>query len=526
MSQNSDSAEKVTNIESAKVRRAKQRVELGSLLTDISICDIDADMAPIETIELEGFLDRLSRLPRAYDDEVARALVAHFGLPEKDVWGLKETVKRLREELSLGIPAKEKKEKTRQANRSDYYELYETVIGPLRRDIFTGELLRKGDEGFWVPAINFLSLVKSEAAVFEQEGACKFIRPLIEDHFYQYTETKRRELILDIPDWDGEDRIAAMAQAIELDGSQGELGTEEVEEILKCWMKGVFARLSNHKYQNPVLILHGPQGIGKDYFIDTLTDGLGQWAKQLALTGNHKDDFSQLSRALVFKISEFDKTAKTEQSVLKDLIWRPDCYIRDAYARAPVDKINRCSFVASCNDDDIYKDPSGHRRYWPINLAKISWNYPSSIEDKKQITAQAMVLNGQSFEVSKKTQLIIREYLESRKPDSIEDELAELWEHEVSKWLDSVELSTSTRERILRKQWIAISEARDVGLIGKICKAYGVSERYLGAKLAVKGYRVKNNSIRGYKISLSVPSVPLCPVKCPVENEEIQEIIF
>lgn len=504
MSQKSDTLEvesNVTSIETAKVRRAKQRVELESILIEIdSIDPYEEGTTPIEQIELSGIFDRCAKLPKAYDGEVAKRCVEHFGMHPSEIAAFKYTIQQLREGLGQGLVRR--KERVREAEKCDYFELFESSLGKLERDIFSGDLMCLCDEGFWVPAFDYLDICKSDAAEMEASGVCRFRPTLMQPHFKKLESIKPRKLIIDFEEWDGRDRIAEIAHCIEPDGTQPGCSESVIENMIKAWLAGALIRVDNPRYQNPCLILFGPQEAGKDYLIDTITDGFCQWTKHLALTGNLKDDFGQLSRALIFKIPEFDKTAKTDQATLKDMIWRPDTFLRDPYDKRARDRIVRCSFVSSTNDDDIYKDPTGHRRYWPINLRRIDWSYPSTLADRKQVAAQARELAKQNYQVDEKTQLIIRDYIKSRTPDKIEDELADHWDYEVVKYLNSSECSTLVRERCLSRGWISVTEARDAGVIGKIIKAHGISERYLYSKLSVTHRKRRSSTEKGYSFKI------------------------
>lgn len=492
----------VTSIETAQRKRSRQKLELAKLLQDIALTDTsNLDLSAMEIIEAEQFLDRAARLPAAYDTTISEAIVKHFAGHVSEIPGIRTTIKDLRAtNRTLTNP---KPDKVRTAKRQDFYELFETVLGPLRRDIFSGDLMYRGPEGLWTGAENELEVLASESAVFEEEGVCKFRRGDLLPHFKSFERSKTPELLCEIPPWDKRDRVKEIAQALVLDGTQADFTQTTCEEFIKAWLGGVFRRLEDPRFQNPVLIFTGPQGVGKDWLTDALSDGIGQWADHLELSGNHKDDYGQLSEALIFRIGEFDKMAQTDQARLKDMIFRPKTGLRAAYERKKKNRQVRCSFIASTNNHDIYKDSTGHRRYWPINLAKVEWNYPRSKEDSLQIMAQARELAAERYEPSKESLKAMAAFIEERTPESIEDNLAEHWFLEIREWMNRAEdpgIICDVRER----GWITVVEARKAGVIGVLMKHHGISERYLCSKLAARGLRRRNTKNKGY---LCAPTV-------------------
>lgn len=383
-----------------------------------------------------------------------------------------------------------------------FYQLFDGIFPAARRDIFTGDLMymRGGD---WQPCINDLNLAKSAAAEMGAKGIAKFAPTLFEPHFAHYEQSYKPQLIVDIPKWDTRDRLHDVANCLKLDGTQHGFNSEVVEDIIKAWMAGIFMRLEDPSHQNPMLIFRGPQGCGKDTLIDTLIGGLGQWSNHLSITGN-KDDYLQLSQSLVIKISEFERSAKIDVATLKDMVFCEHTHVRAPYDRAARRRTCRASFISSCNSDDIYRDSTGNRRFWPINLLGIDWYYDRTHADSLQMLAQARALAAQNYAIDKHTQKLISDFITDRTPEPIEDELADHWNDLVSKLIEN---NIIVGEKIIARGFVLNSEAREAGIYDKICKAHKITERYLFGKLAVKGLarRTGGNAgrQRGYGYELS-----------------------
>lgn len=401
------------------------------------------------------------------------------------------------------------------ATREDYYDLFERVLGPLPRDIFGGACMVKEDR-LWVPAVNSLPKVKSEAHVMETCRVRKYNMQMVENHFFAYQDAKEKILIPEIPTWDGIDHIRELCNRVELDGTQPGFTADTFYQYVCYWLSGVLLKLRDPGYQNPVLILKGPQGIGKDWFIDVLTAGFEQWSKDLTLTYNDKDNYTQLSKAAVLKISEFDRTSRTDISTLKDMIFRKYTHLRPSHKPEFKDEQCRASFAATVNIDDIYRDSTGNRRYIVFNLMRINYDWTLPMEFSKQLLAQAAILAKANIKPNKENAGAMAEFLLDKTPTGIEQVIAEHWAAEIEKWLESeapAYLSESEKAQlnadkyaIAERKWITNEEAIKHGIIDKMCRSFGTKPNILRNLLKSSGLdnRVRIDGIlaRGYRLKL------------------------
>ena len=116
--------------------------------------------------------------------------------------------------LSFTQQEKTKEDKTRKAHYQDYVNLFEEVLGTPKRDIFSVDLHFPNEFDQWEPAFNALEILASEAATKEDNAILKFKTPLIKSHLAKFERTKEPELLINIPDWDGQDRIKTFAEAL------------------------------------------------------------------------------------------------------------------------------------------------------------------------------------------------------------------------------------------------------------------------------------------------------------------------
>ena len=63
-------------------------------------------------------------------------------------------------------------------------------------------------------------------------------------------------------------------------------------------------------------------------------------------------------------------TKKSEVEQTKQFISKQRDIYRAAYARRPQEHPRQCAFFGTTNDDEFLRDPTGARRFWPIEVTK------------------------------------------------------------------------------------------------------------------------------------------------------------
>lgn len=330
-------------------------------------------------------------------------------------------------ELSTIIQKKENKNATRQ----DYFELFNRVLKNPRKDVFNGKLMTFDEsEQLWNPCVNFIDHLKSEAMVMNESPGPRFSKADIQPHFFSYEATKPKEFLVDIQEWDGEHRISKMAYGFRLKPNYP-VSANAVSELIKEWCALAFERLYDPNMQNRIMVLQGKQGIGKDTWTSLLVDGLGQFAIPLSIVAGDKDTLLNLHKGLIMKISEFDKTARTEVSILKDIITMPSTDLRAPYDRDAKLRMSRCSFISSANIENLLRDHTGNRRYMIFAIESIEhfskgWSLQEKAEWQQQVLAEMYYLFKVKYRASEESQREMAQYIEELTPsDPGDDMLAE-----------------------------------------------------------------------------------------------------
>lgn len=113
-----------------------------------------------------------------------------------------------------------------------------------------------------------------------------------------------------------------------------------------------------------VLTLVGNQGIGKSAIIKKLgrnwfTDSFG--------TVQGKEAFEQIQGVWLVEIAELAGLRKADLETIKHFITKQEDLYRPAYGRRVENHPRQCVFVATTNNRDFLRDPTGGRRFWPVD---------------------------------------------------------------------------------------------------------------------------------------------------------------
>lgn len=399
-----------------------------------------ADICKLYVVTFKEYKD--VTFPRKYD---VSNFLTDYGYPElveyidqnKQQVTSKKKVKEI--EKTQAIEKKEKKDKTEvpRAMYEDYISLTKKVLGDMKVDIFSEDLVYQTKD-VWQPVKNALGIVKSEAEDLQVQNFMKYKDTSFINHIDKYESKLKPQLLIDIPLWDKEDRIGHMASCLLPSESQG-FTQEDFDQLVTDWLVKAYQRTQEPSTRQRMLILNGDQHIGKDWWIESLLCGAGQFLKDLHVNPHDKDTFLQLSQGWFLRIGEFDKTARLEVSVLKEMVTKPYTDIRAPYDRAGKRRYIRCSFISGSNIKDLLRDPTGATRYLILEVDRIKYEYP--VRDPHfglQILAQARHLAETGFQCNPVTEQRLAEYLRSQTPDDPYQMLPELYLQKVPQYINSL----------------------------------------------------------------------------------------
>lgn len=128
------------------------------------------------------------------------------------------------------------------------------------------------------------------------------------------------------------------------------------------------AMMPGCKFDN-MLILSGPQGIGKSTLLDKMSRG---WFNDSIRTFEGKEASELLSGVWLVEVSELDAFRRTDVARIKQFLsLRADRY-RAAYGRHVKELPRCCVFFGTTNTTDFLQDTTGNRRFWPVDVSVIN----------------------------------------------------------------------------------------------------------------------------------------------------------
>lgn len=198
-------------------------------------------------------------------------------------------------------------------------------------------------------------------------------------------------------EWDGRDHIGKVAQALQGD----DMNTNST--FFRRWLISVIAKSIDEK-QNLMLVLAGPQGIGKSTFAAWLSSGIGkQYYLDQKLNLEDKDTYLRAVSTWIWEVGELGATTrKVDHEALKQFITQQKVRVRRAYERKDTVKPVTASYIGTVNDDGagFLVDPTGNRRFIVLDLNRIDFAYQEV--DINQMWAQAVALYnaGEAYELT------------------------------------------------------------------------------------------------------------------------------
>lgn len=147
------------------------------------------------------------------------------------------------------------------------------------------------------------------------------------------------------------------------------------------WMVGAIAKVYEQA-RNPMLVLSGPQDIGKSYFVKWLCSDLPDNFMKQAINPDDKDSELRLTETFIWEVDELPNTTTRQSSeAVKSFITLPFVKRRAAYGRFLTYKPSITSFVGTANFDGagFLNDPTGTTRFLTCEITKINFDYSNKI---------------------------------------------------------------------------------------------------------------------------------------------------
>lgn len=165
--------------------------------------------------------------------------------------------------------------------------------------------------------------------------------------------------------------------------------TEYTTLVGKWFLLGMVARVMRPGAKfDYCLVLEGTQGKGKSTLLSILG---GVWYSDQELDLRNKDAMASLPGVWLQEFSELGALTRQESHQQKSFLSRTDDRFRPTYARHVQTVPRQTVFSGSTNDWEWNKDPTGGRRFWPVEVGS-AIDHANLILNREQLFAEAVHL--------------------------------------------------------------------------------------------------------------------------------------
>ena len=198
-----------------------------------------------------------------------------------------------------------------------------------------------------------------------------------------------KEYLDNLPAWDGTKRVETL-----LVDYLGAEDTSYVRAVTRKTLVAAVARVYEPGIKfDTVLVLSGPQGVGKSMFFAKLG---GIWFSDSLTISDMRDKTGaeKLQGFWIMEIGEMNGIKKVEVETVKSFASRQDDKFRVAYGTVVESHPRQCVICGTSNSQHFLRDVTGNRRFWPVQVTGESDKHPWDMDKPllEQIWAEALTL--------------------------------------------------------------------------------------------------------------------------------------
>ena len=241
---------------------------------------------------------------------------------------------------------------------------------------------------FWRDAddAQLVSYVDATYGPFSQRNYLTAVTKVADDRSYHPIHNMFESL----PLWDGEERVERLM--VDYLGAENNAYVRAVTRKTLC---AAYMRVYHPGIKfDYILVLNGPQGIGKSTFISKL--GMDWYSDSLAITDmNDKTAAEKLQGFWIQEISEMAGMKKADLERVKAFISRQDDNFRASFGRRVTPHPRQCIFFGTTNSEKGYlRDITGNRRFWNVRVSGQGEKKPWDMDEEtiKQVWAEVREL--------------------------------------------------------------------------------------------------------------------------------------
>ncbi|WP_146910173.1 virulence-associated E family protein [Arenimonas daejeonensis] len=211
----------------------------------------------------------------------------------------------------------------------------------------------------------------------------------LHDAIAELCEVRRCDSLHDhlsaLPEWDGEPRNDRWL--IDFCGAED---SAFVRAVGAAWLLAAVVRAFEPGAKfDYMLILVGEQGMKKSMALEVIAGGKDFFSDAALLGARDGREVLELSGGVwIQECAELDGITKKDVSALKALITRTHDKARRAFGRTTCDVPRRFVLAGTTNERRFLQDPTGNRRFWPVDVTRIDLDGLAAARD--QLLAEAL----------------------------------------------------------------------------------------------------------------------------------------
>jgi predicted P-loop ATPase len=132
-------------------------------------------------------------------------------------------------------------------------------------------------------------------------------------------------------------------------------------------------------------VFEGRQGEGKSTALSILG---GEWFADTPFRMGEKDGYLSIQGILIYEIAELEQFNRSEVTAVKAFMSSQKDRYREPYGRRMKNQLRRTVFAATTNEGQYFKDPTGNRRFWPVNTGTLDLD--GLRRDREQLLGEAV----------------------------------------------------------------------------------------------------------------------------------------
>jgi len=194
---------------------------------------------------------------------------------------------------------------------------------------------------------------------------------------YRHRYHPIRDYLAGLPEWDGVDHITHMLGHFRYKDGFADAG----RVFIRKWLMGCVTKILFQE-QNFMLVLDGPQGIGKSEWAKWLGSQMPDYTVEGGIKPDDKDSFIRLISNWIWEVGELQATTrKADVEALKDFITRSIVTVRMPFARFDTHKPAAASLIGTINENGagFLVDRTGNRRFAVAVIDDIDWSYTTAV---------------------------------------------------------------------------------------------------------------------------------------------------